>query len=68
MPLTNRARFYADLLLNRALSQHTRDRFKGPEAPAPVVQSDFVVERTCFEGTSFVLPNLRASSDLFSVQ
>jgi hypothetical protein len=33
-----------------------------------IVQFDFVAERTCFEATSLVLSNLRASSDLFSVQ
>jgi hypothetical protein len=33
-----------------------------------LVQFDFIVDRTCFEATSLALPNLRASSDLFSVQ
>jgi len=39
-----------------------------PNPIRPVVQFDFVAEGTCFEATSVVLPNLRAISDLFSIQ
>ena len=33
-----------------------------------IVQFDFIVDPTWFAATSLDLPNLRASSDLFSVQ
>jgi hypothetical protein len=45
-----------------------QDRSSIMSCPARIVQFDFVVVRTCFEAASLVRPNLRTSSDLFSVQ